>query len=98
MPSVALQTARDRLADLVERVQEHQERIVVTRDDRPVAILISPDELESLEETLAILSDPDAMREIAEGERAIAEGDVVRGVEAVRALRPALRTEVAEKA
>ncbi len=41
-----------------------------------------------MEETLAILSDPDAMAEIAEGLRAMDEGDVVRGVEAVRALRP----------
>ena len=98
MPSVPLQTAQERLADLVERVRRHQERIVVTRDDRPVAVLISPDELESLEETLAILSDPDAMREIAEGERAIAEGDVVRGVEAVRALRSIRQSEIADAA
>ncbi len=49
---------------------------------------MTPEDLESLQETLAILADPEAMREIAEGERAIAEGDVVRGVEAVRALRP----------
>ncbi len=49
---------------------------------------MSPDDLESMEETLAILGDPEAMKELAEGERSLLEGDVVQGVEAVRALRP----------
>lgn len=88
MLSVPIQTVQDRLDDLVERVGCDLERFAITRHDELVAVLISPVDLESLEETLAILSDPDAMREIAEGEREIAEGDVVRGVEAVKALRP----------
>ena len=49
---------------------------------------MSSDGIESLEETLAILGDSDALRELAEAQRAHAEGDVVRGVDAVRALRP----------
>ena len=53
-----------------------------------VAVLMSPEDLESQEETLAIFGDPEAMNELAEGERALLGGDVVQGVEAVRALRP----------
>lgn len=49
---------------------------------------MSPDNLGSLEETLAILGDSDALRELAGAHRAHAEGDVVRGVDEVRALRP----------
>ena len=49
---------------------------------------MSPEDVESLGETLAILGDGDALRELAEAQRAYAEGDVVRGVDAVRALRP----------
>ena len=49
---------------------------------------MSREDLESIEETLAILGDSDALRELAEAHRAHAEGDVVRGVDAVRALRP----------
>ena len=41
-----------------------------------------------MEETLAILSDPVAMADIREADRAYAEGNVLRGVEAARALRP----------
>jgi PHD/YefM family antitoxin component YafN of YafNO toxin-antitoxin module len=33
---------------------------VVTRNGRPVAVLISPDELQGLEETLDLLSDDEA--------------------------------------
>jgi PHD/YefM family antitoxin component YafN of YafNO toxin-antitoxin module len=49
--------------------------------------LISPDDLDSLEETLELLGNRDAIRELVEAEAAVAAGDVVRGVDAVRALR-----------
>ena len=48
---------------------------------------MSPDDLESLEETLAVINDREAVAELADVYRACAEGDVVRGVEAVRVLR-----------
>jgi PHD/YefM family antitoxin component YafN of YafNO toxin-antitoxin module len=51
-------------------------------------VLISPEDLESLEETLAVLADAEAVAELVEAHRAYLEGDVVRGVEAVKALRP----------
>ncbi|MDE0136307.1 MAG: type II toxin-antitoxin system Phd/YefM family antitoxin [Acidimicrobiaceae bacterium] len=87
MTTESLRTVRDGFSDFVDRVCMHHERIVVTRNGTPAAVLISPQDLESLEETLAILSDPEEMRAIAEAEREIAEDNVVRGVEAVRALR-----------
>jgi PHD/YefM family antitoxin component YafN of YafNO toxin-antitoxin module len=40
-------------------------------------LITSPENLESLAETKAILSDPDAMAEIDEARRGIAKGDVV---------------------
>ncbi len=45
-------------------------------------------DLAQLEETLEVLGDPEALAEIREADAAYARGDVVRGVEAVRALRP----------
>ena len=41
------------------------------------AVLISPDDLASLEDTLELLSDPDAMRQLAEAKRAAADGDYI---------------------
>lgn len=66
-----------RLSELVDRVEQEDDRIVVTRNGRPAAVLVSADDLESLEETLAVLSDPRLMRKIREGERAAERGEVV---------------------
>ena len=49
---------------------------------------MSPEDLESIEETLAVLSDGKAVEQLAEAHRSYVEGDSVRGVEAVKALRP----------
>lgn len=78
---------RDHLSDVVDRAEREHDRTVVTRNGRPSAVIIGYEDLQALEETLELLSDPNARAEIAEAERAVAEGDVVRGVDAVRALR-----------
>lgn len=88
MSSESLRTVRDRFSEFIERVQKHHERVVVTRNGTPAAVLMSPDDLESLEETLAVLEDSEAIAELVDAHRAYLEDDVVRGVEAVRALRP----------
>lgn len=88
MASESLRTVRDRFSEFIERVQKHHERVVVTRNGTPAAVLMSPDDLESLEETLAVLEDSEAVAELVEAHRAYLAGDVVRGVEAVKALRP----------
>ena len=88
MTTDSLRNVKDRFSEFVDRVDREHERVVVTRNGRPAAVLISPDDLASLEETLEILSDHDGVRALLEAEQAVASGDVVRGVDAVRALRP----------
>jgi prevent-host-death family protein len=88
MSSESLRTVRDRFSEFIERVQKHHERVVVTRNGTPAAVLISPEDLESLEETLAVLGDSEAVAELVQAHRAYLDGDVVRGVESVKALRP----------
>lgn len=88
MSSESLRTVRDRFSEFIERVQKHHERVIVTRNGTPAAVLMSPDDLESLEETLAVLEDSEAVTELVEAHRAYLEGDVVRGISAVKALRP----------
>jgi prevent-host-death family protein len=88
MTTESLRTVKDRFSEFVDRVEQTHERVVVTRHGRPAAILINADDLDALEETLAILGDAEAMAELREADEANASGDVVRGVEAVRALRP----------
>ena len=57
------------------------DRITVTRNGRPAAVLISPDELASLEDTLDLLSDPDAMAQLRAAQAALEAGDYVTGDE-----------------
>lgn len=87
MTTDSLRNVKDRFSEFVDRVEREHERVVVTRNGRPAAVMLSPDDLDSLEETLALLGDNEAVKALAEAEAAVAAGDVVRGVEAVRALR-----------
>lgn len=87
MTTEALRTVKDRFSEYVDRVERQHERVVVTRNGRPAIVLISTADLASLEETLAVLSDPDALAGLREGDEAVSRGEVVRGVDAVRALR-----------
>ncbi len=88
MSTEALRTVKDRFSEYVDRVERQHERVVVTKNGRPAVVPISTEDLDSLEETIAVLSDPDAMAGIREGDAAVARGDVVQGADAVRALRP----------
>jgi len=63
-----------RLPELVNGVAEREEEIIVTRNGRPAAMLVSYAEYERLKETLDILSDPEMMRQIRESETEIAAG------------------------
>jgi len=68
METLPLSHVKAHLSEIADRVEGQHDRIVVTRKGRPAAVLVSPDDLESLEETLAILSDPELMRQIRESE------------------------------
>jgi prevent-host-death family protein len=87
MSTESLRTVRDHLSEVIDRVEHEHERVIVTRKGRAAAVLISPEDLAQLEETIDVLSDPEALADIREADAAYARGDVVRGVEAVRRLR-----------
>lgn len=82
-----LRDVRNHFSDVVDRVEHEHERVTVTRNGRPVAVIISPEDREELEETLVVLSDPQSLADIREADAAYAADDVVRGADAVRALR-----------
>jgi len=60
------------LSELADRVERQHDRILVTRNGRPSFVLLSPDDLESLEETLEILKD-DVLMESLRRSRSDAE-------------------------
>jgi len=83
-----LAQVKSKFSEMVDRVEHTHDRIVVTRNGRPAAVMISPDDLASLEDTLELLSDPEAMRELAEARAAHAAGDFVTGDELRSILTP----------
>ena len=87
MTTEPLRSVRDHLSELVDRVEREHERVVITRNGRDAAVLMSAVDLAELEETLSVLSDPDALADIREADATYAQGNVVRGVDAVRRLR-----------
>lgn len=66
--TLPLSTVKARFSELVDRVAREQDRVTVTRKGRPAAVLVSPEDLASLEETLAVLSDPQLMDQIRESD------------------------------
>jgi len=79
--TLPLALVKAKFSEMVDRVEHTHDRSVVTRNGRPVAVLISPDDLASLEDTLELLSDPEAMRELDEAHAAHESGDFVTGDE-----------------
>jgi antitoxin YefM len=63
---VPLGDVKNRLSEYVDRVEREHERVVITKHGRPAAVVLSVDDLESLEETLAVLSDLPTMTDITE--------------------------------
>ena len=74
MKTLPLAEAKAKLSRLVDRVEKTDEEILITRNGRPVAILVSPDEYDSWKETRAIKSNPELMREIRRGLRDLKKG------------------------
>jgi prevent-host-death family protein len=71
--AASLTETRDRLSEIVESVATSGEAFTITKHGRPMAVILSHDEYESLIETLNILSDADTMAAIAEAREEIFE-------------------------
>jgi antitoxin YefM len=84
METLPLSHVKAHLSELADRVEGQHDRIVVTRKGRPAAVLVSPEDLESLEETLAVLSDPKLMEQIRESEAEHRRGEGGVGLEQLR--------------
>ena len=63
-----LAQVKNRLSEVVERIEREHGRVVITKHGRAAAVILSVEDLESLEETLAILSNSDLMADIREAE------------------------------
>lgn len=71
MKTLSLSEAKMKLSGLIEAVCSTDQEILITKNGSPAAVLISPNEFESLKETIAIRSDSSLMREIKAGAAAL---------------------------
>ena len=71
MKTLSLSEAKMKLSGLIDAISSNDEEVVITRNGRPAAVLISPDEFESMRETIAIRSDSEMMDEIKKGLKAL---------------------------
>jgi prevent-host-death family protein len=85
--TLPLGEVKTHLSELVGRVHDHHERVTVTVHGRPSAVLLAVEDLERLEETIAILSDPATMSRLAESDAEIARGETVSATELAEAMR-----------
>ena len=69
------------LSEIVDRVEHEHDRVVLTRNGRAAAVIMSPEDLEALEDTLELLSDPKALKEINRARQEVARGKVVTAEE-----------------
>jgi prevent-host-death family protein len=69
--TLPLADAKAKLGQLVDQVAARDERVLITRNGRPAAVLLSADEYDSLLETVAIRADRDLMAEIRRGLRSL---------------------------
>jgi antitoxin YefM len=67
MKTLSLSEAKMKLSEIVDRVHSTDEEVVITKNGRPAAILVSPEEFESWKETIEILSSADLTEEIRRG-------------------------------
>lgn len=67
MKVLSLSEAKMKLSELIERVVSTDEEVLITKNGRPSAVLVSPGEFESWKETIEIKSDSDLMQEIKKG-------------------------------
>ena len=77
METLPLASVKAKLSEVVDRVEREQDRVTITRNGRPVAMIVSVDDIEGLEETLEILSDKRLMRRIRAGIAAAEKGDTI---------------------
>jgi antitoxin YefM len=79
MKSVPLTEAKDKLSALVDEADTTHEIIQITRHGRVAAVIMSADDLESLNETLHALRSPGVAEELEQADADFASGNTISG-------------------
>jgi len=69
--TLPLSEVKTKLSELVDVVERRDETVTVTRNGKPVAVIVSKDEYDGWQETIEIMKDGEFMKEIRAGIRAL---------------------------
>lgn len=75
MKTLPLSEVKTKLSSLIDEVRDRDEEVTITRNGRPVAVLVSADEFDSWKETVSIRADAALMEEIRQGLAALEAGN-----------------------
>ncbi|MCG2714647.1 MAG: type II toxin-antitoxin system Phd/YefM family antitoxin [Candidatus Omnitrophica bacterium] len=75
--TITLKKLRPGLPEVIKGIDTKLERYIVMKRGRPVAIMLGPDDYESLLETIEILSDKEAVKRIIKAKKEIAENKII---------------------
>ncbi len=89
--TLPLANVKAHLSEIVDQVESAHDRVILTRNGRPAAVIISPNDLEVLEETLDLLSRPGVLDEIQQAREEIDDGRFLTAAD-LRARFPRLPT------
>jgi len=90
MSTQSLAAVKAQFSRIIDAVAGTHERVTVTRNGSPVAVIMAVEDYESLMETLEVLSDSSAVAEIRQAEIEMREGRA-HGEDEVRAALAARR-------
>lgn len=74
MKTLSLAEGRKRFSEVLSEVERFHEQFTITKNGKPVAVIVSNYEWETLEDTLFWLSQPGILEDITEARRDLASG------------------------
>ncbi len=87
MDTLPLSSVKARLSEIAEEVDRTHQRVQITKNGRSYVVLISAQDLASLEATVELLSDAAAMRRVDQAQSDIEDGNFTTGEEMDRLMR-----------
>jgi len=74
---ISISDARATLPDLINKISKNMDRATITVNGKPKAVVLSAEELESLEETAEVLAIPNIKRDLEKSRKQIKAGKFV---------------------
>jgi prevent-host-death family protein len=87
MDTLPLSAVKARLSEIADEVDRTHQRVQITKNGRSYVVLMSAQDLASLEATVELLSDPDAMKRVRRAQSDIDDGDFTTGEDMAELMR-----------